>query len=153
MEARDEERPYDNIPRTGGEHRGEAPEEHSGLNVRAPGPPDRAELTGRHTGRVQQLAYNEKEGHHRVRVGTEDELEEGYEEKGRYTSGDDLAAALSEQPGPLHFAVFEHTETGEAHLERDPDLSGDWTGDGRFNQATLFDNEDDAQAYLGHIEG
>ena len=42
MEARDEERPYDNIPRQGGEHRGEVPEanKESTMNVRAPGPPE-----------------------------------------------------------------------------------------------------------------
>ena len=56
MEARDEERPYDNIPRKGGQHRGEVPEEHkeSAMNVRAPGPPkpdeDAAEETSEDEG-------------------------------------------------------------------------------------------------------
>ena len=141
-------KPYEDIP-TQGKHRGDASKLESGMNVRAPKPPDPAQTSNKPVHRTHQFMHDEKKGLYRFRLWTTeaiDEPPEGYRELGRYRA-DDLDEAFKKLPDEPRYVVFENTETGEVFYDSERNLSGSWTEEGRFDQVTVFEEEPDAAAY------
>lgn len=142
------DRSYDSIPRQG-EHLGRDLNEEPTTNVRAQ---EAREPTAKEPADdgIVQCAYNESEKHYRVRLWpeeTEITVGEGYKEVGRAPDGAPLSDLFDEFPEKPHFVVFENQETGEVYFERDNELSDNWTADGRFDQVTVFEDEEAAASY------
>lgn len=102
--------------------------------------------------RTYQLSHDSASGRHRVRLRPPAEEDEaaggGFKELSRHESEEDLSSALDEQlPDGPRFIVLENTDTGEVRVDREGAVANDWFGDGRFDQATLFDDENEASAY------
>ncbi len=76
----------------------------------------------------------------------------GYTELSRHPKGE-LAQALEQLPDKPRFVVFENTDTGEVYLDRENNLGDNWTGDGKFDQVTLFEDETDAAEYAEKQQG
>lgn len=151
-----DDRPYDDIPRTGGAHRKQIDEEHSGLNVRAPFPPSPEQQENAPSAPAAfQLSFNESTGAYRVRA-WKDEVgacEAGYGEVSRHQTRQELAASLEDVAPGRGFVVLESSETGEVFVEQEVNLRDDWTQDGRFDQITLFEDEEAASAYAADRQG
>lgn len=120
------------------------------MNVRAPKPP------GAPSGKTRpaadpifQLAFNEGDACYRVRAWKDevDPCEGGYREVGRYNSPKELLGALDEIPADPGYVVLENSTTGEVHVEREYNLTDNWTQGGRFDQITLFTDEEAAFRY------
>lgn len=145
-----DDRPYDDIPRTGGPHRKDIEEEHSGLNVRAPRPPSPEQQEKRPPKpATYQISVNESSGAYRVRAWKEEvgACEPGYGEVSRHRTLQELTDSLEDVAPGRGFVVLESSETGEVFVEQEAGLRDDWTQDGRFDQITLFEDEAGASAY------
>lgn len=145
------DRPYDSIPRAGGEHRPDDASYDTSSTVRAPKPPHLkdADDTSDVPDATTQLLHNEGEGLYRLRAWTTPEPGEpgeGYTELHRY-SGTTWAGVDEHLPKQPRFVVFENTDTGEVYFGRNTNLSDNWTDGGRFDQVTIFATEEDAAAY------
>lgn len=141
-------RPYDYIPRAGGPHRKSIAEAHSGLNVRAQfaTPPRMQRFAKAEPSLV--LSFNESAGSYRIRRGRGAAADAGgFREMSRYKTEAELAESLGETAENLNYVVLEDTSTGEVFVETEVNLRGDWTQDGRFDQITLFRDEEAATAY------
>lgn len=142
------DRSYDSIPRQG-EHLGANLDEEPTTNVRAPAAakPTSDDSTA---GGIIQCSYNEAAGHYRIRRWQDESAispEEGYEEIHRIAPGeppDEMFETLPDQP---RYIVLENVESGEVYFDREQSLTGDWTGDGDFDQVTVFDTEEAAAEY------
>ncbi len=135
---------------TQGEHRGGAAEHESGSNVRAPEPPDESSAENAPVEQTYQLIRHTESGYYKLRAQTKaasSSPEPGYAELGRYTTHEELNKALSDVEDQIQFVVFENTESGEVFFDREKNISGDWTGDGRFDQVNFFDDESAAASY------
>jgi hypothetical protein len=98
-------------------------------------------------GRMVQLSHDADRARYRLRRWREGQADsERYTELGRHHE-DDLAQALEQLPDKPRFVVFENTDTGEVYLDRENNMGSNWTGDGRFDQVTLFEDETDAADY------
>lgn len=141
--------PYEDIPQEG-EHLTDDSEHVSGFNVRAQKPPAADEYDGEPAGSVYRLSHSEGKGHYRVQTWTPGEvgqLEEGYAERGRYTSAEDLHQAVGELGEKPQYVVFENTERGDVYFDPQNSLSDNWTAGGTFDQMTLFTDENEAAAF------
>ena len=140
-------KPYQDLT-TQGTHRGDDSELESGMEVRAPQPPDPND-TGTTSTSTYQLLYSETAGHYRMQAWTGEvgTPAAGYEEVGRYTTDAEMAEAFTTLPEASHFVVFEHTESGEVFFDHENNLSDNWTDGGRFDRLTIFDTEEEAAAY------
>ena len=102
--------------------------------------------------RTYQLAHDPASGRHRVRVrppgADADAPGGGFKELSRHSSPEEMSDALeSGLPDGPRFVVLENTDTGETVFDREGALSADWFAGGRFDQATVFDSEDEAAKY------
>ena len=145
---------YDDLT-TQGTHQGDTSNaEENEVTVRGqdpPAPADETDQSDKPAERTFRLSRNEDKGTYRARSWAPDALDEpaeGYAEQGRYETQAEVTEALSDsqQDGP-RFIVLENTETGEVRLDREDAISDDWTENGRFDQFTLFDDEDQANTY------
>ncbi len=103
--------------------------------------------------RTVQLSHNADRSRYRLRGWMEGMTDyPGYTELGRHPEGD-LAQALEGLPDKPRFVVFENTETGEVYLDRENNLGDNWTGGGKFDQVTLFEDETDAAEYAEQQQG
>lgn len=169
-DSQGEEAPDENIPLQG-THQG-ATEDPLTSSVRAQQPPDPApraadeeagnnakveaseDASAEQSGDLgtYQLAHDPASGRHRVRVRPPSEEAEapggGFRELSRHSSPQDMSDALDSQlPDGPRFIVLENTDTGAVRFEREGALSDDWFANGRFDQVTVFESEDDAAAY------
>ena len=141
------DRQYDSIPRQG-RHLGSDISEEPTTSVRAqeavkPRPQSEA-------GGVIVAAYNESEGRYRVRRWANAARvvpEEGYEEVRRLPEGASAEDLRADAPERGRFVVLENTQTGEVYFDRKSALSDNWTDNGRYDQVTLFDDEESAASY------
>lgn len=142
---------YDSIPRAGGRHRVPIEGWHSGLNVRAERPPIRADGTSEEQARpTYQLVFNESKRMYRVRP-WQDAAPQGdadFTEVAAIDSDSALVDAVSNLPAPAPYVVFENSATGEVFYDGEYSIGRNWTQDGRFDQITMFDNEEEAAAYV-----
>lgn len=145
---------YDDIP-TQGTHQGdESNAEENETTVRGQDPPDPVAASGEKTERSFHLARHEESGRYRVRTSS-DEPGEGYEAIGRHDTEGDLTEALGDlddRTERRRFVVFENTDTGAVRFDREAALSDNWMADGRFDQFTLFESEDEAARYAEQRE-
>ena len=144
-----------NIP-TEGEHLTDDSEHVSGFNVRAQKPPAPDEYDGQPAEALYQLSRSKGESHYRVQTWTPGEagqMEEDYEESGRYSTHEDLAAAIDELEGRPQYVVLENVDSGEVHYDRQDRLTDDWTDGGRFDRMALFADEDEAARYAEKRRG
>ncbi len=154
---------YSSIP-TAGEHRGPKEENTTGTEVRAPEPQDvnageNTKAQGETSGgsptdeTTYRLVHSPDQGQYRLSRWQEGAaLDEGYRELGRYRAGE-LGSALSKLPDAPRFVVFENSETGEVQMQRESDISANWTDGGRFDRVILFDDESEAAAYAASRQG
>lgn len=141
------EKPYQSIP-TQGTHRDTEGVPDQNASVRSPNPSD-VEATGRPVDPTYQLLKHKEQGIYRLRAWQTDEIEvpeDTYQEQGRYRSHE-WADALQPVTESEHFVVFENTGTGEVYFDRERNLSADWTGGGRFDVVTVFEDEEAAETY------
>jgi hypothetical protein len=139
-------RPYDSIPRTG-KHQDIPDSEHeSGMNVRAPLPPDDDAETGQ-VARTYQLEFDRGIGCHRVRTRDEAPVGDECDVIGRYQTDQDLISALHDMPERPNVAVFEDAGARSVYMEHLSQLSDSWVGESHFDQVTFFQNEEDATRY------
>lgn len=140
---------YESIPDSPGRHPGDTSDHEASMGVRAQNPPSR-ERSGRPAYQYA-LSYHAGRGRYRVRAWQGDQEprseQKDYVEQGRYSSDEDLAAALEELPQQERYVVFENTETGRVLYGRENNLSDNWTGGGEFDQVTIFASEDEAATY------
>lgn len=99
-----------------------------------------------------QLSHDPETGRHRVRLRPPAEEtpspSRDFQELSRHSSPQEMSEALGERlPDGPRYVVLENTETGETHFDRQGELSGGWFSEGRFDQVTVFDSEDEAAAY------
>ena len=142
---------YEQTPKPGS-HRGNADGLKSGMSVRAQPAPD-AQPPQPPADVVFQFARHKERGLYRMRrwQGDDPDLAEGYEEVGRY-GHQDYMAAFTDLASESYYIVFENTDTGEVFMGGMNNLSDNWTGDGRFDQITIFDTEPEAAAYAEEAE-
>ena len=141
---------------TEGEHLTDDSEHVSGFNVRAQKPPAPDEYDGQPAETLYQLSRSKGKSHYRVQTWTPGEvgqLEEGYEESGRYSANEDLTAAIDELEGRPQYVVLENVKRGEVHYDRQDRFSDDWSDGGRFDRMTLFADEDEAARYAEQRRG
>lgn len=147
------DRPYDDIPRQG-EHLGESLDQEPTTNVRAQKPARPSEPSGESEA-FFQFSYNKAEGLYRIRRRqreSEAAPEDGYKEIDRIPEGETLTDIVEQLTDKPRFVVFENLDSGDVFFDRESDLSEDWTGDGRFDQVTIFEDEDEAAAYAERRE-
>lgn len=141
------DRQYDSIPRQG-RHRGSKLSEEPTTSVRAQEavkPRPENEAAG-----VMVGAFNKAEGRYRIRRWASSAnvtLDKGYEEVRRYPESASLDDLRADAPHGGRFVVLENTRTGEVHFDRQSELSDNWTNKGRYDQVTLFADEESAAAY------
>jgi hypothetical protein len=117
-----------------------------GTVVRAPKAEDDRDPNAK-VERTVQLSHSADRSRYRLRGWMEGIADDAdYTELGRHQEGE-LAQALEQLPDKPRFVVFENTETGEVYLDRESNLGNNWTGGGKFNQVTMFEDETDAAAY------
>ncbi|HET6568778.1 MAG TPA: hypothetical protein VFG50_12500 [Rhodothermales bacterium] len=94
---------------------------------------------------------SDTEGWERVRAYDSDHLPQpvgGTTEQGRFTSTDEVGRLLTKfRDQNQRYVVFENTETGDVFYQNETDVHGDWTGNGRFDQITVFNDQGEAAAY------
>lgn len=141
---------YPNIP-TAGVHRGELDHvEEITTSVRAPVmDPEKAKRKPVHKTYVH--LRSDIEGWERVRAYNSNRAPRpggGVTEMGRFTSMDEIGGVLTQRGDQnQRYVVFENTATGEIFYEREAEIQGDWTGNGRFDQVTVFGSQDEAASY------
>ena len=143
---------YSSIP-TAGEHRGPKQEKNTtGTEVRAPHA--QSVEAGEHAeDTTYRLVHSPDSGQYRLSRWNEGAtLDEGYRELGRYRESE-LSSALSALPDAPRFVVFENSETGEVQMQRESEISANWTDGGRFDRVILFDEESEAAAYAASRQG
>ena len=128
-------RQYEDIPQQG-EHRKGSIEEEPSTNVRAQDPVLPTERSKTH--RNEPL---------RVRIWKRGDGD-GFEELEHFESDGDYQKALEKLPSERRYVVFENTGTGEVYYDEESDLGGDWTGEGRFDQVTIFEDGAEAARYV-----
>ncbi len=142
------DRPYDNIPRQG-EHLGRDHDEEPTTNVRAQEAVKPTSAESADGGVIQHL-YNETEGRHRIRRwpnASEITAVPGYEETQRIPEGKSLTDIFEALSGQDQYVVLENVESGKVHFDRNTELSENWTGNGEYDQVTIFHDEEAAAAY------
>lgn len=159
--------PDDDIPLQG-THPGAGPDDPLTSNVRAQQPPDPAPRAKRveeeaETGAANEeapddlgdyrLSHDPASGRHRMSLRPPAEEGEtpggGFRELSRHSSPQDMSDALQERlPDGPRFVVLENTETGAVRYDRDTALDDDWLAEGRYDQATVFEREEEAAAYV-----
>ena len=142
------DRPYDSIPRQG-KHLGKDLDEEPTTNVRAQ-PAAKPTSDDSTSGGIIQCSFNAAAGRYRIRRWPDESKVspgEGYEELRRVPEGSPPDEILEALPDAPHFVVLENSETGEVFFDKESDLSGNWTGDGQFDQVTVFDTEEAAENY------
>lgn len=145
----DSRRPYPSVPQTG-KHRGVIPKIETSSNVRAQTAPPEPATRVKDVKPVFRVTRHSEDRYYRIRAWTTDIVdrqEEATEEVGVYHSAAELRGALGQLGTAPRFAVFENTQSGELHVERARDVAGDWTDGGRFDQVTIFDTAEEAEAY------
>lgn len=137
-------RPYDKIPRAGGEHGKKIDEEHSGMNVRAPKADDDADRSTAE--RILQVSVNESTGCYRFRSG-QGRGSDGFSSLCEVNMEDGVATAMQQIGDGRFWVVLENEDTGEVFYEADHNLSDNWSDGGRFDVVTLFPSEEEAASY------
>lgn len=157
------DRSYDSIPRQG-EHQGGEVREEASTNVRAqeaaPPPVDEeivkssragaADPESEFSGGIIQFSHRETDGLYRIRRWRSEpdtKAADEFEELEQLPGGEPMTGLYEQLPDGPMFVVFENSDSGEVFFDADSDLGGDWTGDGRFDQVTIFRDEQAAAAY------
>jgi len=140
-------RPYDSLPRTGRHTDDSGATHESGMNVRAPLPPDEQKSPAKVT-RTYQLVYDRGRGCHRVRTREDAPVGDECDVIGRYETDQALIAALEDVPDKPSIAVFEDEDAGKVYMEHLTQLSDNWVGGGQFDQVTFFADEESANQYV-----
>ncbi len=100
---------------------------------------------------VLQTMEHPETGTYRVRAWTPEQdvapAAQGYTETGRRDAPEGLGEAHDEQTSARRYVVLENTETGDVHVDQQANLSNSWFEEGRFDQVTFFETEDEAAAY------
>lgn len=142
------DRAYDDIPRQG-KHQGPALDEEPTTSVRAqeavkPTAQDETAFG------VTVFAYNEEAGRYQVRrwkSESEVDLPEDYSEIRRVRESEPATEMLDAIPGDGQFVVLENAESGDVYFDREFELTDNWSDEGRFNQFTVFEDEEAAAEY------
>jgi hypothetical protein len=167
----DDTAPDDDIPLQG-THPGDGPDDPLTSSVRAQQPPDPAPRAERVEDEAEigaakneeadeaprdlgeyRLSRDPASGRHRVSLRPPAEEGEspggGFRELSRYSSPQDMSEALEERlPDGPRFVVLENSETGAVRYDQNVALGGDWLVGGRYDQATVFEREEEAAAYV-----
>jgi hypothetical protein len=144
------DKPYADIP-AAGRHRGSQTGTETGSSVRAPEPLDPRQAQGHPVAITYQHLVSEAQGTHRLRRISSAHTPEpvrGYTEMGRYTSIGELRRVLDQFRDQQRFVVFENTATGEVYYDDESNVHDNWTGDGQFDVVTVFEDENQAAAYI-----
>jgi hypothetical protein len=143
---------HDDLAPTGSYSGPPIPEDRPGTDqgavVRAPKAEDERD-TSQPADRTVQLSFSAEQSRYRLRgwlEGMDADDPDGYTELRRCSEGE-LAQALEHLPDKPRFVVFENTDTGEVFLGRENNLGDNWTGGGKYDQVTLFEDETDAADY------
>lgn len=88
-----------------------------------------------------QMSQDEGSGRFVMRAGSSSDQLEGH------ATLEEALTTLGEEENHPDYVVFEHTTTGAARVGRTVALSDNWTAGGRYNRATFFDSEEEAQKY------
>jgi hypothetical protein len=103
------------------------------------------------------LSRDPASGRHRMSLRPPAEESEspggGFHEISRHSSPQEMSDALDgELPDGPRFVVLEDTETGAVRMDRGNALGDNWLG-GDYDQATVFESEDEAATYLEKQRG
>ena len=99
--------------------------------------------------RSDQVLFNEDKGQYRVRLWHDEEVgaaPESFEELGRYPA-EAFSSARAHFPDEPYYVVLENTQSGEVYVTGSDVISANWSQEGQFDQFTVFENEQDANAY------
>lgn len=141
---------YESIP-TSGQHRGPKQSNDTGTEVRTAESDASAQPGESET--IFRLVHSPEQRRYRLSRWAEGSpVEAGYEELGRYREAE-LGSALSHLPEAPRFVVFENSKTGEVNMQRETEVSANWTDGGRFDQVLFFDDEAEAAEYAASRQG